>query len=166
MTILKAWFYFYWHRTICNIIWVSGVPHNYSIFLCIKMITKTTQCPITIFHLSYYYIIDYISYAVHDIPVTYFIAGNFYFNLPYLFHSSLFLPTLWQAPVCSLSESAFVFIFVCFLDPTYKWKHVVLSFPFWHVSPRIILFRSIHIVTNGKTSYFVVELYEFFVYFE
>ena len=27
------------------------------------------------------------------------------------------------------------------------------------------LFMSIHIVTNGKTSYFVVELYEFFCIF-
>ena len=85
------------------------------------------------YHLSPYKIITVLLTIVPMLYITslwliYFIAGNLYFNLPYLFHSSLFLPPLWQAPVCSLSESAFVFIFVCFLDSTYKWKHVVFVF--------------------------------------
>ena len=142
MTILKAWFYFYWHRTICNIIWVSGVPHNYSIFLYIKRITNTIQCLITIFHLSYYYIIDYISYAVHYLALTYlFYNWKFLpFNLLRIFWLSSHAPFICQFPAhnlllpgcfCSVS---FVHL-LCFSDFLCKWNHIfTFLFDLFHVA--------------------------------
>ena len=43
------------------------------------------------------------------------------------------------------------------LDSTYKWYHIVFSFPFWLTSLSMIIYSCIHIATNGIIFFFVVE---------
>ena len=52
----------------------------------------------------------------------------------------------------SLSLSSFAHLFY-FLNSTYKWNHIVFVF-LWLISLSIILSPSIHVVANGKISFF------------
>ena len=89
----------------------------------IAMISLVTICPIQ----SYYSIIDNITYTVCYIPVTYSFS-NWKFvplNSFHLFypkpHSPL--PSCSHPFVLCIHESVFIsflFLFVCFLDSTYK----------------------------------------------
>ena len=81
-------------------------------------------------------------------------------NLPHLFISS---PN--PTPFClfSVSMSLFLFCYVCplfcFLDSTYNWNSMVFVFS-WLISLSMIPSGSIHVVTNGKVSFFfMAELY-------
>ena len=46
---------------------------------------------------------------------------------------------------------------VCILDSTYKWDHMVFVF-LWLISLSIILSTSIHVIANGKISFFFLWL--------
>ena len=50
----------------------------------------------------------------------------------------------------------FVHLF-CFSDPIYKWNYMVFVF-LWLISLSIIPCRSVHVVANGKTSFFFLWL--------
>ena len=57
-------------------------------------------------------------------------------SLPLLFRSSTHLPLLWQLPICPLSVSLSLFCYacwLCFLDSTCKWNHMVFIF-LWFIS--------------------------------
>ena len=69
---------------------------------------------------------------------------------------------LWQSPVCSL----YLWIYFCsvlvFL-PSHESKHTqYLSFSVWLISQCIIPSISIHVVTNGKISFFFLWLTIFY----
>ena len=60
----------------------------------------------------------------------------------------------WQLSASSLSINLslfFVLVHFFSFDPTYEWNHMVLSF-FWRILLSIIFSRSIHVVTNGSIS--------------
>ena len=85
----------------------------------------------------------------------YLIAGSLYLLTSF---THFCLPSLWQPPICSLYLWVCC-LFVCFLFfvfsvSTYKWDHIVFVF-LWFTSLSIIPSRSIHVVTNGKISFFV-----------
>ena len=68
-------------------------------------------------------------------------------------------PHFWQPPVCSLyAWLSFCFIMfvhlLCFLDSTVSEIMQYLSFSVWLISLKIIPSRSIHVVVNGKISFF------------
>ena len=95
----------------------------------------------------------YISYFAHL-----FCSWKLVFlNLPHLFLSSLHPAPLWQPPVCSLSITLFLFYIYSF----------VLLFQISHMSEinkvfvSVILLstipsKSIHVVANGKISFFLM----------
>ena len=69
----------------------------------------------------------------------------------------LLLPSLLWRPlilfsVCK-SASVLSYLFICFLDSTYKWKCTVFIF-LWLISLSIIPSRSIHIIANDKLVFF------------
>ena len=81
-------------------------------------------------------------------------------NLPLYFTHFPTLSPLWRPPVCSLYLwICFCFIIfvhlACFSDFTYKWNHMIFVF-LWFISLSIIPSRSIHVVTNGKISFFLM----------
>ena len=85
-------------------------------------------------------------------------------NLPHLFHSS----PLWQPPVCSMYLwVCFCFVmFVCFVSQISQVSEVIwyLSFSVWLISLSIIPARFIHVVTNGKISFFYGWVIFHFIY--
>ena len=99
--------------------------------------------------------------AVYFIPVT-LLFCNWKLaplNLPLCFTHSPTPSPLWQPPVCSLYLwICFCFIIfvhlACFSDFTYKWNHMIFVF-LWVISLGIIPSRFIHVVTNGKISFFL-----------
>ena len=64
--------------------------------------------------------------------------------------SPLVTTSLYSISMSTHSMSVFLFCYICFfyfLDPTYKWSHIIFFF-LWFISLRIIS-RSVHIVANG-----------------
>ena len=107
---------------------------------------------------SYYSIVGCIPYTVHYIPMTcLFYNWNFVpLNSLHQFHPILHPFPLWWQPVLCIYESVCFVLFVrllCFLDSTYKWNHTLFVF-LWLISLSTILSRSLHVVTNGKISFF------------
>ena len=110
-------------------------------------------------HVKILIVIDYIPHTVHFITMTHlFCNWNFIpLNLPYLFFSSpnpipLEITCLFSA---SITISVLLHLFICFvfLNSPYKWNHTVFVFV-WLYSLSIMPSRSIHVVTNGKISFF------------
>ena len=101
------------------------------------------------------------SCLVQSFCVTYFIHTNLYL----LSHYTCIAPPLFLFPtgnylfVLYICESVFfcfcfiIFTFFNFLDCTCKWYHVAFVF-LWFTSLSIILSKSIHVVANGKISFF------------
>ena len=98
---------------------------NYEMIISISLSSVTIE--------NYYNIIDYISYAVHYIPVTYlFYNWKFQrFKLLKLFSPFSHPPPLWQPQVCFLSLCFCFVLFahlLCFLDSTYKRNYTIGAF--------------------------------------
>ena len=94
----------------------------------------------------------------HTIVYVHEFLGFFFFLLnPFTFFTQSPKPlSLWQLSVCTLYLWVY-FYFIslfCSLDYTYQWDHTVLSFSDWLISLSIVLSRSIHAVTKGKSSFF------------
>ena len=103
--------------------------------------------------------IDYIPHTVYFIPTMHLFCIWMFppYNFPHLFPSYCY-PSPWATTCFSLCV-CFCFMFahlLCFSDFTYKWNDIVfvlfclIYFP-WHNRPS----RSIHVVTNGKISFFL-----------
>ena len=91
-------------------------------------------------------------------------------NLLHLFHTTQQSPPLWWLPVCSL------YLWVCFYLVLFFIFHIQVKsygicLSVWLISLSIILSRSIHVVVNGKISfffmteqYYIVYMYIFFIH--
>ena len=84
----------------------------------------------------------------------YFITGILYLLIPFThftYPANLLLP-LATPSLFSISKIGFVFF--CFFHSTYKWNHIVFVF-LWVISLSIIPSKFIHVVANGKISFFL-----------
>ena len=78
-------------------------------------------------------------------------------NFPHLFYSS-YPPHLFSSNhlfvLCTYGSVSVLFVHLFgILDSTYEWNHMVFVF-LWFISLSIIPSRSIHVVINGKISFF------------
>ena len=100
--------------------------------------------------------------------LTYFVTAKFVPLTPFThFTYPTPIPDFWQPPVCCLYR--WVHFFVCFLDSIHKWNRVIF------VSPRLISLNitsstSIHVSTNGRTSFFLMAekysmVYIYYIFF-
>ena len=107
-------------------------------------------------------------YNVTTLLLTILCAVHF-ISMTYLSYTWKFVPFNTLSPTHLLSgnhqfsifESLLVFqlfcLFICFsLDSTYKWNYMVFVL-LWHITLSITSSRSIHIVTNGKVSFFFIS---------
>ena len=120
-------------------------------------------------HLSQYIVITVLWTSFHMCCVTLLWLIHYITNIAgCLYHLILFTyftqsPTplpLATTRLSCVSKSWLPFCFdclFCFLDPTYKWSHVVFVF-FWLILFSIILPGCIHVVVQGKISFFCVWL--------
>ena len=116
-----------------------------------------------------YYWLYFLCFTLHPLWPIYFITGspNLLNPFTYFTHS----PTPTPLATTSSPHLWIYFFFVhlfCFLDSTHKWMIWYLSLYVWLISLSIIPFRSIHVVTNGKISFFfyvwvypIVCMYEY-----
>ena len=71
---------------------------------------------------------------------------------------SVFKGFLWLSPFCVFILLFLPFPYVhlfCFLNSIYEWNHMIFIF-LWLISLSIIPFISIHVVANGKISFFFI----------
>ena len=114
---------------------------------------------------SNFSIIDHIPCAVYYSLMIYFITGNLYLLIPFTYFTQLPNPFACGNHsffLCIYKRKSTLFslylLFVLFvhlfsvLDFTYKW---IQYFFVWLMSLSIIPSRSIHIVANGKLSFFL-----------
>ena len=103
----------------------------------------------------------YSSHTMHFLPVTHlFCNWNFIpLSLSHMFFSSPHSPSP-LATACLFSVYVILYLFylhlfwLFILDFTYKWSHnICLSV--WLISLSIIPFTSIHVISNGKISFFL-----------
>ena len=91
-------------------------------------------------------------------PYDYFVTTHLYFSIPSPFSPSPpnSLPSgNHQSVLCVLKSASVLFVHLyCSLDSTYKWNHMVFVFltDLFHIIPA----RSIHDVTKGKISFFLL----------
>ena len=131
--------------------------------ITISLVTMCHQTKL----LQYYWL--YSLYCVlppHDLFYNWkFVA----FNPLHLFHPFLHPSHLWQPSVCSL-YLWLCFCFVTFahlfyfLDSTYKWNHTVFIFLCMTYSFSITPSRSIHVIANGKVSFFLWLIFIIYIY--
>ena len=158
-----------------NIILVSGIQNSDFIFLYLTKLDhykSSYHC-----HKSYYNIIDYIPYAVHYTPVTYFITGSLYIlvSLTYFTHppvpissaTTVYSLYLWLCVYLfsvSMTFSFYVFSFAFFF---FRFtSHMLLSFSVWHISlsimlssPSMLLQTARFIITHGWVIFHCVCMY-------
>ena len=94
----------------------------------------------------------------------YFICSSLYLLIPYpqLFFSPFPLPTSNHQFVLHICESVSIllYLFIYFLDSTYKRQRVFVFLCMTYFIKHNTL-RSIHVVTNGKISFFIIMVEQY-----
>ena len=121
--------------TICH---HTKISHNY--WLC------SPHCFIWVIHLFCNL------NCVHSISLTLFLSS------PHTFPPG----NLFALCIC-VSVSVLLYLVICFLNFTYKSNHAVFVFV-WFISLCRIFSKAIHVVTNGKISFFVYFILLIYVY--
>ena len=152
----------FWSIIIYNTLLVPVYKTVIWYFLCFKKTTKISLVTICSQPTEILISIAYIPHIVHCILMTFMLQLEICTCMLFPYFSSLLMPgpsgshlfvyCIWK--LASVLSHLFIF-FVCFLHSTCKWNHTVFVFV-WLISLSTILCRSIHVVANGKISFFFI----------